>query len=72
MKIPEISGVHRPPEGQGQNGVTRAQSWTGGGGGGVARGGRYGKNITIFLEISQFTILSRFFCHVGFSILQVV
>ncbi len=33
MKIPEISGVHRPPEGQGQNGVTRAQSWTGGGGG---------------------------------------
>ncbi len=34
MKIPEISGVHRPPEGQGQNGVTRAQSWTGGGGGG--------------------------------------
>ncbi len=45
MKIPEISGVHRPPEGQGQNGVTRAQSWTGGG---VARGGRYGKNITIF------------------------
>ncbi len=32
MKIPEISGVHRPPEGQGQNGVTRAQSWTGGGG----------------------------------------
>ncbi len=43
MKIPEISGVHRPPEGQGQNGVTRAQSWTGVGGG--ARGG---KNITIF------------------------
>ncbi len=69
MKIPEISGVHRPPEVQGQNGVTRAQSWTGGG---VARGERYGKNITIFLEISRFTILSRFFCHVGFSILQVV
>ncbi len=45
MKIPEISGVHRPPEGQGQNGVTRAQSWTGG----VARGGRYGN---FFFEIS--------------------
>ncbi len=66
MKIPEISGVHRPPEGQGQNGVTRAQSWTGGGGG-VSGGGRYGKNITIFLlEISRFTILSRFFVMLAF------
>ncbi len=41
--------------------------------GGVARGGRYGKNITIFfflnIMIHNFiTIL----CHVGFSILQVV
>ncbi len=26
-----VSGVHRPPEGQGRNGVTRAQSQTGGG-----------------------------------------
>ncbi len=38
--------------------MTKAQSWT-------ARGGRYGKNITFFffffLEISRFTILSRFF-----------
>ncbi len=67
MKIPEISGVHRPPEGQGQNGVTRAQSWTGGG---VARGGRYGKNIKFRnIMIHNFiTIL----CHVVFSILQVV
>ncbi len=38
-----------------------------------ARGGRYGKNITIFffLEISCFMILSILY-HVGFSILQVV
>ncbi len=70
MKIPEISGVHRPPEGQGQNGVMRAQSWTGGGGwlgvGDMAKISQF-----FFLEISRFTILSRF-CHVGFSILQVV
>ncbi len=27
-------GVHRLPEGQGRNGITRAQPWTVGGGGG--------------------------------------
>ncbi len=54
MKIPEISGVHRPPEGQGQNGVTRAKSWTGG-------GWAIWQKYHFFLEISRFTILSRFF-----------
>ncbi len=61
MKIPEISGMHRPPEGQGQNGVTRAQSWTGGG----EISQFFFRNIMIHNFI---TIL----CHVGFSILQVV
>ncbi len=70
MKIPEISGVHRPPEGQGQNGVTRAQSWTGGGG--VARGGRYGKNINNFFRNITIHNFITILCHVGFSILQVV
>ncbi len=70
MKIPEISGVHRPPEGQGQNGVTRAQSWTGGGV--AARGGRYGKNITIFFRNITIHNFITILCHVGFSILQVV
>ncbi len=60
------SGVHRPPEGQGQNGVMRAQSWTGGGGWlGIwvwspsARGGRYGKNIMFFFLYYD----SRFFVY---------
>ncbi len=59
--IHSCSGVHRPPEGQGRNGITRAQSRTRGGGG-----------ITIppRLGVSRFTILSRCFCHVVFSILQ--
>ncbi len=60
MKIPEISGVHRPPEVKWRDEGTIVE-W------GVARGGRYGKNITFFFFLN-ITIL----CHVGFSILQVV
>ncbi len=59
MKIPEINGVHRPPEGQGQNGVTRAQSWTGEVW--LAVGDMAKISLFYFLEISRFTILSRFF-----------
>ncbi len=43
------SGVHRPPEGQGQNGVSRAQS----------RG--VGVVVPPRLGVSRFMILSRFF-----------
>ncbi len=70
MKIPEISAVHRPPEGQGQNGVTRAQSWTGGGWLGV---GDMAK-ISLFFFFFYITIHNfiTILCHVGFSILQVV
>ncbi len=52
MKIPEISGVHRPPEVKWHDEGTIVD-W-----GVVARGERYG---VIFLVISRFTILSRFF-----------
>ncbi len=70
MKIPEISGVHRPPEGQGQNGVTRAQSWTGGGWRlGVADMAKISKFFFRNITIHNFI---RILCHVGFSILQVV
>ncbi len=69
MKIPEISGMHRPPEGQGQNGVTRAQSWTGGGWLGVGDMAKISQFFFRNIMIHNFiTIL----CHVGFSILQVV
>ncbi len=49
-QITGSSGVHRPPVGQGRNGVMRARSWTGGVGGVPPR-----------LGVSRFTILSRFF-----------
>ncbi len=48
MKIPEISGVHRPPEVKWRDEGTIVD-W----GGGVARGGRYGKNITFFIQNIQ-------------------
>ncbi len=50
------SGVHRPPEGQGRNGITRAQSRTREGG--------------ITIHNSRFTIhdFITIYCHVGFSI----
>ncbi len=51
------SGVHRPPEGQGRNGVTRAQS------GGPRSPSTRGITIHDFIKI---------LCHVGFSILQAV
>ncbi len=59
LHISSISGMHRPLEGQGLNGVTRAQSRTWG-----VVPPRLG-DITIHNFI---TIL----CHVGFSILQAV
>ncbi len=51
------SGVHRPPEGQGRNGVTRAQS------GGPRSPSTRSITIHDFIKI---------LCHVGFSILQAV
>ncbi len=46
------SGVHRPPGGQGQNGVRMAQSWTGGGGGVIVVG--VGDVVPPRLGLSQF------------------
>ncbi len=42
LQLSNISGVHSPPEEQGRNGVTRAQSWMGVGGGGGGGGGGVG------------------------------
>ncbi len=47
-----VSGVHRPPEGQRRNGVTRAQSQTGGGG----PRSPSGRSITILCHVG-FSIL---------------
>ncbi len=52
-EVLHISGVHRPPVGEGRNGAKSAQSWTGGGGGGYV--------IPPQLGVSRFAILSRFF-----------
>ncbi len=61
-----VSGVHRPPEGQGRNGVTRAQSWTGGRGAGGGGGGGCSPSARGITIHDFITIL----CHVGSSILQ--
>ncbi len=66
MKIPEISGVHRPPEGQGQNG--KIVDW---GGGWLGVGDMAKISLFLFLNITIHNFIT-ILCHVGFSILQVV
>ncbi len=59
MKIPEISGVHRPPEVKWRDEGTIVD-W-GGGGGWLGVSDMAKISPFFFLEISRFTILSRFF-----------
>ncbi len=66
MKIPEISGVHRPPEVKWRDEGTIVD-WGGGGWLGVGDMAKIPHFFNIMIH-NFITIL----CHVGFSILQVV
>ncbi len=61
LQLSNISGVHRPPEEQGRNGVTRAQSWMGVGGGvGVYGFGPPRLRVGDMAKISLFFFLNMF------------